>query len=74
MRATQSSFSHKICDSFSPICGLEDAVARVDGSELVGVGLDPAASVVPQRQEVVDDLEAILARRHVHSGNVDETT
>ena len=62
-----------ICSCVSPICGLEDAVAGVDGSELVGVGLDPDARVVPQREEVVHDLEAVLARRHVHPGDVDQT-
>ena len=63
----------EIQNCLSPIGGLEDAVAGVDGSELVGVRLDPATRVVPQREEVVHNLEAVLARWHVNSGDVDQT-
>lgn len=55
-----------------PVGGFVDIVARVNRRQLVGVGLDADSGVVAERQQIVDDLEAVRSRWHVHSGDVDE--
>ena len=58
--------------ALEPVGALEQAAYGVDGRQLVRVGLDAHTLVVAHRQQVVDDLEAEDARRHVHGGHVDE--
>jgi hypothetical protein len=40
-----------------PVGGFEHAVARLDGGQLVCVGLDAYAGVKPQREKVVNNLK-----------------
>eukprot|EP00053_Salpingoeca_punica_P019499 m.197665 g.197665 ORF g.197665 m.197665 type:complete len:331 (+) comp17668_c0_seq2:146-1138(+) len=55
-----------------PVGAVEDRGDRVDRRQLVRVGLHHHASVVCVREQAVDNLEAVLAGRHVDSGQLNE--
>lgn len=42
--------------TFVPVGCLEDAIARIDGRQLIRVGFDADTRIEAQRQDVVDQL------------------
>lgn len=53
-----------------PVCAIVESAKRRNRSGLVGVGLDTNASVVADREHVVDDLEALVTGRVVDGSDV----
>lgn len=53
-----------------PVCAVEEGCYRGDGRGFVGVCFDADARVVPDREQVVDDFEAVGLRGVVDGGYV----
>lgn len=56
--------------TFIPIGRLVHFAGGIQWSKFICVGLDTNARVVAQRQQIVDNLEAVLAARYIHASYV----
>lgn len=55
--------------SLVPVGAIEQAGDAGNRGRLVGIGLDPNTGVVSDREQIVDDLESVLARGVVGCGD-----